>query len=80
MENKTFPSQEEVKNICKYCYLLFTKYTNAHTDNEFNQLVAEAKEIRDRYPYKLCEVMLIEKINIIDRYYREWKKKEDNNV
>lgn len=71
------PTPEQVKEIYKYCYLFFTKHIKVDTDQEYYEMLTEAKQIRNKYPFKLCEDMIIENMEIINRYWMEKKEVEE---
>ncbi|MDF2524774.1 MAG: hypothetical protein K0R31_2415, partial [Clostridiales bacterium] len=47
------------------------KYKNATTDNDFQNAIREAHELNEKYPFELCETLIIQLILIIESYYRE---------
>lgn len=65
------PTPAEVKNIFKYTYLLFDKYKDAKTEQDFEMLVEEARKIQAQYPFQICEKIIVEVLSVIETYWRE---------
>lgn len=72
MDNKVNrPDSEQVKLIFKYTYLIYTKYKDSKTDEDFQNLVKECHVLNKQYPFELCKNILLEICNVIDRDYKE---------
>lgn len=74
MERINTPSKEEVKQIFNEIHnIWFKKHRDSKTDEEFQSMLKEAHEINKKYPYRLCENMLIDLANIIESNAKEGK-------
>lgn len=75
MTEQRNPTQEEVRSIMNEVYnIWFTKYKNSETDEQFQNMVKDAHIILKKYPFELCEVMLLKLSNAIEAYYKERKR------
>lgn len=63
------PTPEEVKGIYANCYLLFEKYKNATSDEDFEKLADGGREISRKYNCELCNKMLVETLIVIENYW-----------
>lgn len=71
-EEQRTPTQDEVRSVMNEVYnVWFSKYKNAETDQEFQDMVRDVHEIKKKYPFKICHDMLLEMSNIIENYYKE---------
>ena len=70
MERGT-PSPEQIKDIFKYIYLWFEKYKDATTDDDFVNMIDEAKQIRDRYNFEFTEKLIVGLEEVIEEYHKE---------
>jgi hypothetical protein len=71
-QGKRIPTQADVRSIMNEVYnVWFSKYKNATTDNDFQNAIREAHELNEKYPFELCETLIIQLILIIESYYRE---------
>jgi len=77
-ENKQLPTPEEVKEIFKYTYLFYTKWI-AVKENEWSQLMDEARELEQKYPYELCIEMLLKILDILEETYMSNKTERSEN-
>ena len=68
------PNSEQVKQIFKYTYLIYVKFKDAKTDQDFKNLVNECHELERQYPFELCEKILLEICQVIDRDYKNREK------
>lgn len=58
----------DVKNICKYTYLFYVKHHGrVHTDTEWIEIMAEAKQIEKEYESEYAKAMLIEILLQLER-------------
>lgn len=76
--NKNIPTPEQVRLIFKYTYMIYVKYKNSKSDQDFLNLVKLCHEIQRRFPFKLCEKVLLEICNIIEEEYKKRYKLEKN--
>lgn len=67
------PNPEEIKDIFKHIFLWFEKWKEAETDKEWEDLIEEARQIRDKYNFRLTEMMIIELERTIESYWRDRK-------
>lgn len=63
------PDKEQVRLIFKETYLFYTKW-NSISDPDWDKLMQEARELNEKYPYKLCQQILLELIDIIEDEYK----------
>ena len=63
------PNSEQVKLIFKETYLFYTKWISV-TDPDWDRLMQEARELNEKYPYKLCQQILLELIDIVEDEYK----------
>ncbi|WP_313133754.1 hypothetical protein [Anaerocolumna sp.] len=68
--NKNIPSSEQIRLIFKYTYVLYHKYRNSKTDQDFQNLVKACHELQRRFPFQLCEKILLEICNLIEKEYK----------
>lgn len=68
------PNSEQVRFIFKDTYNLYVKYKNIQEDEEFEELVKETHELHKKYPFELCEKILVELLSVIEKYYNECRK------
>ena len=73
MENKVNnnPNSEQVKQIFKYTYLLYTKYKDSKTELDYQNLVKECHKLIKKYSFELCEGILLEICKVINKNYGE---------
>jgi cytidine deaminase len=64
---KKYPQPQDVKQIFSAVYLLYIKWI-AVKPNEMDKVIAEAREISDKYPCELCRKMLAEVIAVLQSY------------
>lgn len=76
--NKNVPTPEQVRLIFKYTYMIYVKYKNSKSDQDFLNLVKACHELQRRFPFKLCEKVLLEICNIIEEEYKMRFKFEKN--
>jgi hypothetical protein len=70
MERGT-PTPEQIKDIYKYTFIWFEKYKHANTDDDFVNMVNEAKDIRDMFNFKFTEDLIIGLEEVIEEYHKE---------
>ena len=61
------PQPQEVKQIFSEVYIFYVKWI-AVKANEMDKVIAEAREISDKYPCELCRKMLAEVIAVLQSY------------
>jgi hypothetical protein len=71
---KNNPTPDQVKDIFKYTYLIYTKYKDSKTDQDFHNLLKECHELQAKYHFELCEKILLEVCEVIDRDYKSRKE------
>lgn len=71
MSGEKAPSQEDVRLIFKETYLLFLEAQEMKTDNDFQDLIRKSHDLKNKYPFKLCETIILELWNIVDGYSKE---------
>jgi len=54
------PNSEQVRLIFKYTYLLYTKFKGSKTEQDYQNLVKECRELYKKLPFELCERILLE--------------------
>lgn len=64
------PTPKQVQEIYKYTYMIFTKYKDSDTDQDFRNLLNECHKLHEKYPFKICENQLMDVCNVIDGYYK----------
>lgn len=70
-DNVKTPTQEQVRLIFKYTYLIYTKYKGSTTNQEFESLRKECLELEKQYPFPLCHNILMDLLNIIEGHFKE---------
>lgn len=73
------PNSEQVKLIFKETYLFYTKWISV-TDPDWNRLMQEARELNEKYPYKLCQQILLELIDIVEDEYKRRNHESINEI
>lgn len=68
---KNNPDSEQVRLIFKYTYLLYTKFKDSKTEQDYQDLVKECHELNKRFPFELCESILLEICKVINKDYGE---------
>lgn len=76
--DKNVPTPEQVRLIFKYTYMIYVKYKSSKSDQDFLNLVKVCHELQRRFPFKLCEKVLLEICNIIEEEYKKRYKLEKN--
>ena len=71
MNDNSNPTPEQVKQIFKYTYLIYIKLKDSKTNEEFKNLVKECHELKNKYPFEMCDNFLLQICNVIDRDYKE---------
>jgi cytidine deaminase len=61
------PQPQDVKQIFSAVYIFYTRWI-AVKANEMDKVIAEAREISDKYPCELCRKMLAEVIAVLQGY------------
>jgi len=64
------PTPQQVKGIFSEVYVLYTKWI-AVKEPDWDKLLAESREIEQKYPFDICRKMLSEVINVIENSYME---------
>jgi hypothetical protein len=70
-KEKTFPNQEQVRLIYKDTYNLYLKFKDSKTDNEWNRLLFESNKLYKKYPFELCQEMVMGLLEIIEHTSKE---------
>ncbi|WP_313132614.1 hypothetical protein [Anaerocolumna sp.] len=65
------PTSEQVRLIFKHTYLLYTKFKDSKTEQDYQNLVKECHELQERFPFELCDRILLEICKVINKDYRE---------
>ena len=73
------PNSEQVKLIFKETYLFYTKWISV-TDPDWDRLMQEARELNEKYPYKLCQQILLELIDIVEDEYKRRNHESINEI
>lgn len=71
MSGSKVPSQEDIRLIFKDTYLLYKEMCKAKTDEEFLMLIKKSHEIKNNYPFNICETIISEIWNVIDKHSKE---------
>lgn len=71
MSNNNTPNQEQVKLIFKETYLLYLDGVNSKLDEEFQRLIRKSHEIKTKYPFELCETIILKIWDVISDYSKE---------
>lgn len=82
MDNKAAqtPTPEQIRLIFKETYNFFTKYNNIHKDEEWEELIKKTHELYKKYPFKLCEKLLVELLEVIEKYNKEKSSMESSET
>ncbi|GAA4294190.1 hypothetical protein GCM10023142_31010 [Anaerocolumna aminovalerica] len=67
---ENIPTPEQIRLIFKYTYMIYDKYKNAKSDQDFQSLVKACHDLLRRLPFKLCEKILLEICNVIEKEYK----------
>lgn len=70
-DTKNIPTSEQVRLIFKYTYIIYDKYKNSKSDQDFQSLVKACHELQRRFPFKMCEKILLEICNVIEEEYKK---------
>jgi hypothetical protein len=70
-KEKIFPNQEQVRLIYKDTYNLYLKFKDIKADNEWNRLLFESNKLYKKYPFKLCQEMIMGLLEIIEHASKE---------
>lgn len=70
--SNNYPSHEEIKNIFNEVYNVFyRKWKDISSKSDWPQLMQDARELNQKYPYILCQKMLLELVDIIEDGFKE---------
>lgn len=66
-----YPTHEEVRQIFNETYNVFYKrWKDISNPADWDTLMQEARELNEKYPYKLCQQILLELIDIVEDEYK----------
>lgn len=69
---KYIPSHDEIRNIFNETYNVFyKKWKDISALADWPILMQEARELNKKYPYSLCQQILLELIEIIEDGFKE---------
>lgn len=66
---KKYPSPEQMRLIFKDTYSFYLKWKDVQNGNDWFMVVDESHEIRDKYPFEICEDMLIKIMQVMEHDY-----------
>lgn len=73
MADNRNPTPEEVRLIFRDVYNFYTKWINIENEENWSDLLNDIRDLEKKYPFDLCIKMLLETMNVIERYYMERK-------
>lgn len=62
------PNSEQVRMIYKETYNFYTKWI-AVNEPDWDLIIAKSREIEQKYPFELCQKILVELVSIIETSY-----------
>lgn len=76
MENSNkYPSHVEIRNIFNETYNVFyKKWKSISNPADWDILMQEVRDLNRKYPYSLCQRILLELVEIIEDGFKEKEK------
>lgn len=66
-----YPSHEEVRSIFNETYNVFyKKWKDISNPEDWDKLMQDARQLSKKYPYSLCQKILLELIEIIEDEFK----------
>lgn len=64
------PNNEDIRLIYKDTYNFYQKWKDISSLDDWVILVREARDLNNKYPYSLCERILLELVEVIEEEFK----------
>lgn len=68
------PTPENIRLIFRDTYLLYTKFKDVQTKQDFQSLLDESHDLEKKYPFEVARKMIIDVVDVISL---QWKGRNE---